>query len=187
VQGALARIAPYKDTGLPALAVLQRDFRTLAPDIVAAKLEAQDATLRDKAMARLSRLVKIRRVDNLEGDSADAVVARAQLALDKGDARGALQELRALQGASADRAAPWMRDADAYAAGVQVSDLLSQTILQLLAGAGMGGVLTPDTLLQTLKNNIHAADPSAAPYISPALLPPPTKKEEELVPPYGGQ
>src|SRR3546814_1778759 len=62
-------------------------------------------------------------------------VNRAQALLDRGDINGAVRELQALQGPSADAAAPFIAQAQGTMAAQQSSDMLMNAVLgQLAAG-----------------------------------------------------
>jgi uroporphyrinogen-III synthase len=82
------------------------------------------------------RLVTVRPVgDDVRGDTAEARVARAEAALDKGDLAAAVAELDQLEGRPAEAAADWLSrakarlGADQAVAGLraQATDLLSQS------------------------------------------------------------
>jgi len=169
MNAALAKLAPYAENGVLSRAALQDEFKGLAADIVMAKLAGQDVSVKDEVLQRLSKLVKVRRVDDVTGDSVDATVARAQLMLNKGDVKGAMGQLQTLQGPPAEAAAPWMQQAEGVTAAADSSDVLSQTILQVLsASAGPGG-FSLDNALSSLKANLSAPTPGTVVYISPAM------------------
>jgi hypothetical protein len=65
---------------------------------------------------RLSSLANWRRVGDVEGDDAEAVVARAEQRLAVDDLRGAVAEMEKLQGPAAAAAQPWLADARARVA-----------------------------------------------------------------------
>lgn len=138
LQQSLARLAPYAKSGVLNREGLQKEFKGLAMDIVNAKVAGQDANVQQRAQARLNALVKVRKVDTVEGPSTDAVVNRAQALLDRGDINGAVRELQSLQGPSADAAAPFIAQAQGTMAAQQSSDMLMNAVLgQLAAGGGV--------------------------------------------------
>jgi hypothetical protein len=171
---ALASSSPYAESGVTGREELERQFPAVAGDIVMAKFSNPDDSLKAQALARLAQLVKVRRTDDIKGDTPDAIVARAEVALSRGDVAGAVGALSALQGPPADKAAPWVRQAEGYVAAQGASEVLAQTILQVLsASAGPRGV-TLEGVLAALKENLSAAAPpppsnAPVPYLSPAL------------------
>ena len=138
LQQSLSRLAPYAKSGVLNREGLQKEFKGLAMDIVNAKVAGQDANVQQRAQARLNSLVKVRKVDTVEGASTDAVVNRAQALLNSGDINGAVRELQSLQGPSADAAAPFIAQAQGTMAAQQSSDMLMNAVLgQLAAGGGV--------------------------------------------------
>ncbi len=138
LQQSLSRLAPYAKSGVLNREGLQKEFKGLAMDIVNAKVSGQPANVQERAQQRLNALVKVRKVDTLEGESSDAVVNRAQAMLDRGDINGAVRELQTLQGPSADAAAPFITQAQGTLAAQQSSDMLMNAVLgQLAAGGGV--------------------------------------------------
>lgn len=111
LQKALLQLAPYAKQGVLSREELQMQFKELATDIVMAKLKGQDLSVQGEVLKRLGTLVKMRRVDDIKGNTVDAVVARAQLMLNKGDVQGAMRELNTLEGQPAAVAEPWMQQA----------------------------------------------------------------------------
>lgn len=130
---ALARLAPNADNGVPTAEILRQRFRRMAGAIVASTRAPAGDTWWDRSLARIVGAVNIRRTDDIEGAGADAIVARAEQALDRGDVKQAAGELAALPEGSATLAKSWLADADAYlaASGALVD-------LQTLAFAELG-------------------------------------------------
>lgn len=128
----LKRLSPYAKSGVLNRQQLQQEFKGLASDIVMAKLQGQDASVQEEAIRRLSKLVKVRKIDDVQGSSVDAVVARAQLKLNNNDVRGAMQELQSLEGAPAATAAPFMEHAAGNVLADDASAQLLETILSRL-------------------------------------------------------
>jgi uroporphyrinogen-III synthase len=128
----LKRLSPYAKSGVLNRQQLQQEFKGLASDIVMAKLQGQDASVQQEAIKRMSKLVKVRRIDDVKGSSVDAVVARAQMKLNANDVRGAMQELQSLEGAPAATAAPFMEQAAGNVLADDASAQLLETIMSRL-------------------------------------------------------
>ena len=161
---ALMHLAPYAESGVMSRETLQAELKGLAGDIVTAQLQGKDVSVQDAARKRFERLSRASSVDQIKGETPDAVVARAQLMLDKGNIRGAMRELQKLDGASAEAAQPWMNNATNYVVADSSSEDLTQTMLQTISGAGSTSV---QSLMATLKESLSGP---SVPYLSPALI-----------------
>jgi hypothetical protein len=177
VRTALANLLPYAETGIAGRGTLAQQLVDLSAAVVTSEVQGDDGPLKAQAVQRLSQFVKIRRTADVAGKGADASVARAQIDMTSGDVRGALAEMQALQGPAAVSAAPWVMAAKGYVAADESTDILSQTILQVLSAAASGGGFSVESLVGTLKDNFtppaaaNPLDPGAAvPYMSPAML-----------------
>lgn len=185
MQKSLQRLAPYAKNGILSRQALQEEFKGLASDIVMAKLQGQDVSVKDDAMKRIAKLVKVRKVDDIKGDSVDAVVARAQKNLDAGNVRAAMQELQSLQGAPAETAAPFMQQAQGNVMAEDTTDNLVQSVIGKLSG-GLGGAgmpnipgltgggdgaggFSPDGIVDAVKGMMSGGGGGGATYISPGL------------------
>jgi hypothetical protein len=80
----------------------------------------------------------------VQGDSTDAVVARAEAKLDEDDLPGAIAMLQGLSGAAADLASPWIHDAQhRVAIDAAESDLDRIAIGRISTGTPTGGTAAP--------------------------------------------
>lgn len=135
----LAPLAPAAETGLPPALALHTRFKALAPEIIQADRLRGDADWTQQTLGRISALVTVRRSSGeVAGDGVDAIVARAEAAVDKGDLAKAVTELEALGGPAADKAAPWLRDARARVAADQAARHLADLALARLSGQPSG-------------------------------------------------
>jgi uroporphyrinogen-III synthase len=164
LQKALDRLTPYAESGVLSRARLQKEFEGLASDIVMAKLKGQDLSAKEQMLKRLSALVKVRKVDDIKGDGVDATVARAQLMLNQGDVKGAIQQLQTLDGAPAETAKPFVNQAAGTLMADDAAGAITQMILQQIQErTGFD--------LQSLFQNVAGQWPTggggSAPYISP--------------------
>lgn len=161
---ALARLAPYAQHGVLNRQQLQKEFGNLASDIVMAKMQGQDLSVKQEMLKRLSKLVKVRKIDDIEGTSVDATVARAQLKLNNGDVKGAMKELQSLEGAPAQTAAPFM---DAAAGNLMAEDTTQQLLQNVLSQFSPTGSAAEGADLNQLFQDIWNQGPNGLmPYIS---------------------
>lgn len=178
-RAALEKLLPYAEAGLGSRAALSRDFAALPAALAAARAEEErggaepeDASLEEKARKGLSSLVRVRRAG--EDAASAAVLARARAALDAGDIAGAAEQLKALEGAEAKAAAPWIARAEGHVLAADSSAVLSHAIMQILSSAAEGGSLSVEGFADVLKEALPApavAVPAAqVPYMSPSML-----------------
>lgn len=117
------------DTGVASLSQLQTTY----DDAARAALSASLRDLADgDASARISSFLKaqlgLRSLTPREGDDPDAVLSRAQAALDGGDVAAALSELDALPAAGQAEMADWRATAQARVDAVAAAGDLAQTL-----------------------------------------------------------
>ncbi len=132
IQASIQRLAPYAESGVLSQENLSGEFQSLAGDIVMAKMRGEDASIQNRAMERLSRMMTVRRVDDSTSDTVDATVVRAQMKIDQGDISGAIAELQKLEGESAKVAAPWIADAQSRVYADQATRALTMDVMQSL-------------------------------------------------------
>lgn len=133
---ALDRLAPHADGGVPTADILRQRFRGLASAIVNAGREPTSDNWIDRSIARVLSAINIRRTDSLDGTDVEAIVARAEKALERNDVKQAVTELASLpeiaQGRAAALAKPWLADADAHlAAANALVDLQTRAFAEL--------------------------------------------------------
>ncbi|MBK1837543.1 hypothetical protein JHL17_08970 [Azospirillum sp. YIM B02556] len=135
----LDAVASYAAKGIPTRAQLTDRFQPLAGEIVRAEIRGEGNSWIDSAVGKLSTLVTVRREGGgVVGTTADAVVARAEAALDAGNLAKAVEELSALQGPAAQTAAPWLADAKARLAADQAARQLNDRAIALMTTAAGG-------------------------------------------------
>jgi uroporphyrinogen-III synthase len=113
LRAALEPLRGFAGTGAPSLESLQAEFPALARKVIAQSHGGEGEDLLSNVLRRLSSLVSVRPVGPVEGDSAEAIVARAESHLNSGDLRAALETLDALSGPAAEAAADWRARAEA--------------------------------------------------------------------------
>jgi hypothetical protein len=133
---AVSELEPGAASGVASIATLRQSFEPVANEIVHAARAPEGDNLLNRATDNLMRLVTVRPVgDDVRGESAEARVARAEAALDKGNLAAAVAELDQLQGRPAEAAADWLAQAKARVGAdqavarlrAQATELLSQS------------------------------------------------------------
>ena len=104
-------LAPYAQ-GVASVEKLQEDFKTMS-DEVYIRWKKEDTTTGIRAMfwRMMHQVISIRRVGLVEGHSPEAIIARAEYYLNKGDVAQAVQELSVFQGSYANIVQPWVAEA----------------------------------------------------------------------------
>jgi hypothetical protein len=128
---ALDGLAPAAESGIADLTRLQTTFGEAARTALQAARSAGDGWVA-RTVDRLSSVVSIRRTGDVSGDEPDAVLARAEVRLNKGDVAAALAELDGLTGAAAEAMAEWRQRAQNHvAAKTALRDLQAVAIAGL--------------------------------------------------------
>ncbi|MBL8638653.1 MAG: hypothetical protein JNN09_09205 [Alphaproteobacteria bacterium] len=141
---AIDRLAPKAKEGVLTPNGLSKEFRSLTGDIVAASLKGEDVSLKEKTTARLGDLLKVEKSGTpVLGTETQIKVAEAQKKLDQGDIEGAVQILKQLQGPAAEKAAPFLEQAQVTMLANQLQQMLGQGVLQRLKYMGGGSSGTP--------------------------------------------
>jgi uroporphyrinogen-III synthase len=110
-KGLVENLEPIAPVGAPTLAGLQKEFTSIASDISQSARLPSEETWYGEALHRIASAVKFRRVDDVEGNDVDAVVARTEQDLADSDLDQAVAEIEKLSGAAAEVAAPWLEKA----------------------------------------------------------------------------
>ncbi|MCE5974209.1 hypothetical protein LZA78_12005 [Sinirhodobacter sp. WL0062] len=153
VQAAMARVATAIDSGaslvpavaeleaagvtapdalkvtVPTITQLQAGFPQAARDALAvARKEAAGDTLTGRVGAFLMAQVGARSLDAREGDDPDAILSRAQGAVDQGDIATAVAELGSLPPSGQAALGDWLAQAQARVAALEALTALSQSV-----------------------------------------------------------
>jgi uroporphyrinogen-III synthase len=129
---AMATIEPLAAKGVATRAALRLRFETVALEAARNVQPAGGETWWDRGLARLSGLIAIRPVGEVEGDGVLARVARAEARLGADDLAGAVAALDG-DAATRDLAASWLAEARARLA---LEDALARLAAHALAQGG---------------------------------------------------
>jgi len=132
----LATLARHAETGVATRAALRARFSALADRLVRAAVIPPEGNWVQRTLARLGSLVTVRPVGEVAGETAEAIVARAETRLEAGDLAAAVAELEALKGAPAKLAEPWLEDARARLAVDRAAAALAARGAVALGDAG---------------------------------------------------
>lgn len=125
----IAPLWSYASVGVETRADLRARFDSLAPEVLSAE-QAASGGWTDRLLAKLNDVVTIRRVGgDVEGDGADAVLARAEARLAVDDLAGAVEIMGGLKGPAAEAAASWLAAARARLAADKAIAALESRVL----------------------------------------------------------
>lgn len=109
----LASLRRLAETGAPSRAALTTTFPDYASRAASAsRAPGEGAGVLARAGYALSRIVTVRRVGDVQGTGADAVLARAEHQVEDGELDAALKTLDSLSPAARDAMAPWRARAE---------------------------------------------------------------------------
>lgn len=124
----IATLRRYSDTELPTAAQLEEAFSLAARDALAAGGREEAAGMFGKLSARAGNLISIRPAEPTAGDSAQAVISRAENFVEAGDIGAAVAELDALPDAARAGMADWVTLASSRVAVDRAIASLSQRL-----------------------------------------------------------
>jgi hypothetical protein len=127
-------LAPGAAGGVATVAELRQRFAAQAGVILRAERGDEPSGWIDLALDRLADLISVRRVGEIEGEGAEARVARAEARLAAGDLAAAVAEVKGLDGAAAEAASGWLAAAEMRLAAEAGLAALRKLALDRLAG-----------------------------------------------------
>jgi len=132
----LAQLRSVAETGVPTSADIEARFPDLVQQVLDAERAASDESLWQRFSSSARKLITIRRTGEISGDDTDAILARMEERINRGELSQAVTQAQDLKGAAAEAASPWLKDA---ADRVKTNDLLSaltaNVTKRLVAGA----------------------------------------------------
>ncbi len=130
----LAPLAPFATDGLPSVAALARELRTLAPALLRTSGAApHEASFLGRLEANAQKLVRVTPIAAAPGNDPAPIVARAAADAAHGDIAAALDELSRLPAAARALADGWVKKAKAREAAIAASRKIAAGVLAALA------------------------------------------------------
>lgn len=108
-----AQLQPHAARGVPTVEALRQRFPDVAAGAVRAARVGESDSVVGQTLNRIAGLVSLRRIGQVEGEDAEARIARAEMAVARGDLAAALAELEELPADAAAALADWQADAEA--------------------------------------------------------------------------
>ncbi|MCR9257919.1 MAG: hypothetical protein NXI16_17690 [Alphaproteobacteria bacterium] len=133
-------VAFYAEDGIATIPELRLDFAPIARAVVRRSIAGEEESVVGEALNRIADLVSVRRTGVVEGEAADAIVARAEAALAEDDVATALSALSELPEELRLVAQPWLNRAGAKVnAEVEIARLQSAAADRIRATDGAPG------------------------------------------------
>ncbi len=130
----VARLQPLAASGVASRASLATDFPAVAKAALADDLA--DDSFGQRVLGKIKAIVSLRRVGaDVEGDGAEAKLARAEAALGTGDIAKAVALVKSLPAPTSKATAKWMAAAEMHLAAQQAVDQLAAHAVSLLGAA----------------------------------------------------
>lgn len=127
-------LQPNAQTGVTSRAVLIADFPAVAKAALADDLT--DDSFGERLLGKLRGLVSLRRVGgDVQGDTVEAKLARAEASLEAGDLAKAVETVKTLPPQTARATAGWLTRAEAHLAAKRAVDQLAAQAVALLGAA----------------------------------------------------
>lgn len=126
-------LQPYGASGVASRTTLAAEFPAVAKAALADDLA--DDSFGERLLGKLRGLVSLRRVGDVEGDSVEARLARAETALEAGDLAKAVAQVKSLPPQTGKATEVWLKRADAHLAAERAVQQLAAHAVTLLGTA----------------------------------------------------
>lgn len=134
---AVQTLEKFAQSGVPSASDLVQKFPQTATAILnAAHQTDEQAGVGSRLLSSAMQMVKVRPVGDVEGDTPEAIVARMEDKLGKGDLRGATAEWDVLPQPAKDASISYKQTLDAR---IEVDSLVDNTLNRAISGASNAG------------------------------------------------
>ena len=128
VVAAIGPVEPLAAGGIATRSDLLARLPATVAAVIAADRQPKNDGWIDRAMAKLTGFVTVRRIDG-KGTGVDSIVARAEIAARRGDLSGTVTEMSSLTGPAAEASAAWVKAARNRLAADRARDALDKIVL----------------------------------------------------------
>jgi hypothetical protein len=134
---AVAELQAYAEKGVPTRAELTRRLQPAANAILdAVHQPTAGESITDRLLTSAMRVVKVRPVGEVEGETPEAILARMEERVKNGDLKAAVAEWNTLPDAAKQASSDFKAALDAR---IAVEDLMNATLTRAMASAGTNG------------------------------------------------
>lgn len=138
---ALNRLAPHAETGVLSVDALGQQLRVIAGDVIVAKLSGEDASIKDRMVARLNDMVSVSKDgQSLNTNTQTPEIVRAQSELARGNIQAAMREVKSIEGVDPALTQPWLEQAQATMNAQGVEIMIMQLVLDQIQAFKQGGL-----------------------------------------------
>ncbi len=130
---AIAALQPLAASGVTARVTLANEFPAMAKAALAEDLA--DDSFGQRVLGKIKAIVSLRRIGDVEGNTVEAKLARAETALDAGNVAKAVELVKSLPPQTAKATAAWLTKAEAHLAAQRAVDQLAAQAVALLGSA----------------------------------------------------
>ena len=134
----LSALKTVAEKGVPTAATLEAEFPLVVQKVLDAERAASGDTWWARFVSNFKKLVTLRRTGEIAGDDTDAVLARMEERVGRGDLSAAISEAAALKGPAAEAAKVWVADATARVTTSDLLSALSANVTKRLAAGAQG-------------------------------------------------
>jgi hypothetical protein len=127
----VSQLAPYKDTGVPSLSQLQREFADTVRNVIVKHYHGKAESFMDEMLSRARGAIQVKPIGGA-GDTVEALLGRIEKALKAGDLKNALTESASLEGPAKEELQTWLEHAQARAAADEAVRKTDQDLLASL-------------------------------------------------------
>ncbi|MGH1353439.1 MAG: hypothetical protein ACRBBN_21905 [Methyloligellaceae bacterium] len=131
----LAQLGAFQGTGAPTLRTLEAGLKPLIQKVLKADRQPKTSSLWEKFSVNAASLVRFRRTGNIPGNTTEAILARVEFNINKGDYKKALQEGQGLQGHAQTEAESWLKGLEHR---LKLNEVLQKVEVSLLSRLGSG-------------------------------------------------
>ena len=131
----LSALEEYGAKEVATTAELLRKFRGVTRAVLDADRKSDGGSVLDQILTGARSIVRIRRTGNISGNTAEAIMARAEERLKHDDLEGARLEARKLTGNALEAAGPWLGQLEARLAVDRAIARIDDQLKAALAGA----------------------------------------------------
>ena len=109
----LTALDRYKNIDVLSISALQKSFRKVAREILSPAPGEENGSVLNRILSSAKSIVRIRKTGNVPGDTSEAIVARMEANLEKGDLDGVLTEGRNLPDTAIPSVHEWLQQIEA--------------------------------------------------------------------------
>ncbi len=129
----LNTLSSFRNQGIPTTEALSSQFPSVAAVVLKADRTPEGNSVLNQFFSNARSVVRIRRTGEVQGESTEAVVARMEVRVKKGDLSGALAEAEGLTGPALEAAMPWLKQVRGRLAVNQAMEKIEKELISSIS------------------------------------------------------